>query len=121
MLALGGPLWADDRIETAAGPAVIRAEGLDLIRSLAGQDFSLEGAAYGFFADRIGNLVLLMLSQRGSACPAEFAWLNATPGQVALGERFGTRSDIYEVSHAAETVTVSMSSMEPGLGPVAFV
>ena len=52
---------------------------------------------------------------------AFYAWLNTTPGAVALSRSFGTCSELYKVSWDSETVTVTMPSMQPGEGDIAYV
>ena len=106
-------------MDTASGPAVMRDDGIETTLSLGGQDFTLE-AVYAGFGPQVGNLVLLVLPTGGTACPAMFAWADTTPGAVSVGTPFGTCSDLAEVSHDAESVTVTLPSMEAGKGPVAF-
>ena len=71
--------------------------------------------------DKVGNLILVAIYSGGTACPATYAWLDTTPGNIGLSERFGTCSDLYEMSHDAETVTVTMPSFDASEGRVAFV
>lgn len=118
MTALGAA--AQEAIDTASGPAVIEpGEGQHVLR-IAGTSFPVEGMMFVSFAERVGNLVLVMQVSGGSACPAVFAWLDTTPGKVRLTETFGTCSDLYEIASDAETVTVTMQGA-PGQGRSAFV
>ncbi|MFN4154765.1 MAG: hypothetical protein ACK4HF_08930 [Paracoccaceae bacterium] len=109
-----------NRIDTPSGPAVITQQGIDSVLTLAGQVFVFEGMPYASFGDRLGDVVLVSVASGGSACPAQFVWLDTRPGLVRLTERFGTCSDLVEVSWDAESVIVTMPSMRPGEGPVAF-
>jgi hypothetical protein len=122
-LAFAVPAVAQDRgrIDTPSGPAVLTVQGTDLVLSIAGQEFLFEGMLYSSFADRLGDVVLIQLSSGGNACPATYAWLDTRPGSIRLTDEFGTCSDLHEISWDAETVTVSMPSMVPGEGKVAFV
>lgn len=70
---------------------------------------------------KLGDLLLVAISQGGNACPAEYVWVHATPGAIRQSEVFGTCSDIVEVTFDSETVRVTMPSAQPGEGDVAFV
>lgn len=118
---IAGAAFAEERIDTPSGPAVIE-KGADFthVLRIAGASFPIEGMMFVSFADRLGNLVLVQQSSGGSLCPAEFAWLDTTPGKVRLTETFGTCADVYEITSDAETVTVTMAG-PPGQGRSAFV
>ena len=122
-LVIAGPVLAQDsynRIETPSGTAVIAQQGIDSVLTIGGQSFVFEGMPYVSFGDLLGDVVLLSVSSGGSACAAEFVWLDTRPGQVRMTDRFGTCSDLAEVSWDAESVIVTLPSMQPGKGPVAF-
>lgn len=70
---------------------------------------------------RVGNLILVGIYTGGTACPALYAWLNTTPGTLGLTESFGTCSDLYELIHDRETVTLTMHSFDASEGRVAFI
>lgn len=117
---VAGAGWAEESLDTASGPATItKGEGQHVLR-IAGTAFPIDGMMFVSFADRVGNLVLVQMSSGGSLCPAEFAWLDTSPGKVRLTETFGTCSDLYEIAADAETVTVTMPGA-PGQGRSAFV
>lgn len=122
-LAIACPAFSQelDRIDTPSGPAVLTVLGTDAVLSIDGQQFLFEGMLYSSFADRLGDVVLVQLASGGNACPATYAWLDTRPGLIRMTEEFGTCSDLHEISWDAETVTVSMPSMVPGEGKVAFI
>lgn len=123
MACVAGPVQAQDtynRIETPSGTATLTQQGGDSVLTIGGQGFVFEGMPYVSFGERLGDVVLLSVSSGGSACPAEFVWLDTRPGQVRITDRFGTCSDLAEVSWDAESVIVTLPSMRPGEGPVAF-
>lgn len=111
---------AEEVIDTPSGPATITQGGGSHVLRIAGTSFPIDGMMFVSFADRVGNLVLVQMSSGGSFCPAEFAWLDTTPGKVRLTETFGTCSDLYEIAADTETVTVTMPG-PPGQGRSAFV
>lgn len=121
VVAMAGAAFAQEVIDTPSGPAVIE-KGADFthVLRIAGASFPIEGMMFVSFADRLGNLVLVQQSSGGSLCPAEYAWLDTTPGKVRLTETFGTCADVYEITSDAETVTVTMAGA-PGQGRSAFV
>ena len=112
-------------IDTATRLGALRIVELDaLTRGVALGDrvMALPGAPYLAFVEaRLGDLFLIALSQGGNACPAEYVWLHAVPGDVRFSEVFGTCSDLVEVSHDADTVRVTMPSFEAGKGDVTFI
>ncbi|WP_103332881.1 hypothetical protein [Pseudotabrizicola formosa] len=123
LACVAGPVQAQDshnRIDTPSGTATITQQGIDSVLAIAGQSFVFEGMPYASFGDRLGDVVLVSVSAGGSACPAQFVWLDTRPGLVRLTERFGTCSDLAEVSWDAESLIVTLPSMRPGEGPVAF-
>ncbi|MDO9639721.1 MAG: hypothetical protein Q7J44_14365 [Pseudotabrizicola sp.] len=122
-ITCAGSVQAQDsynRIDTPSGVAVITRQDIDSVLSIGGQTFVFEGMPYASFGERLGDVVLVSVSSGGSACPAEFVWLDTRPGQLRLSDRFGTCSDLAEVSWDAESVIVTLPSMRPGEGPVAF-
>ena len=122
-MTCAAPVLAQDsynRIDTPSGVAVITRQDIDSVLSIGGQSFVFEGMPYASFGDRLGDVVLVSVSTGGSACPAEFVWLDTRPGMLRLSDRFGTCSDLAEVSWDAESVIVTLPSMRPGEGPVAF-
>lgn len=124
-LAFGGsaPLLAQDgaqRIDTPSGPAILSRDDIHSVLTIGGQRFVFDGMPYAAFGTRLGDVVLLSVSSGGSMCPAEFVWLDTRPGLVRLSDRFGTCSDLAEVTWDAESLIVTMPSMRPGEGQVAF-
>lgn len=71
--------------------------------------------------NQVGNLILIAIYTGGTACPATYAWLDTTPDNLGLTKGFGTCSDLYELSHDSETVTLIMPSFNASEGRVAFV
>jgi hypothetical protein len=71
--------------------------------------------------ESLGNLILVGIYTGGAGCPATYAWLDTTPNNLRLTESFGTCSELYEVSHDSETVTITMPSLDASEGRVAFV
>lgn len=107
---------------TRAGPARIVA-GPTMARMFVGAAetrFDFE-PRYADIESKLGDLLLVRLASGGNGCPAMFAWVRATPGQLKVTASFGACSDLAEISHDSETVTVSMPSMKPGEGRAAFV
>ncbi|SFD69593.1 hypothetical protein SAMN04488523_102104 [Sulfitobacter brevis] len=113
---------ARDRFSSLSGDVRIVGGAMD-IKAVAVGDrvFPLEVSYAAELIDKIGNLILVAIYSGGTGCPAEFAWLNTTPGKVGLSETFGTCADVPEVSYDAETVTVTMNSFDASEGLVAFV
>ncbi len=111
---------AETQIDTPSGVAVLVAEGSDMRLSLRGKAFVLNGMVYASFRDRVGDVVLVSMASGGSACPALYAWLDTRPGMIRLTQAFGTCSDLAEVSWDSEAVIVTLPSLVPGEGPVAF-
>ncbi|HGG04579.1 MAG TPA: hypothetical protein ENK28_03905 [Aliiroseovarius sp.] len=74
-----------------------------------------------FIEKRLGDLLLVAYSQGGNACPAFYTWVHATPGNIRRSEGFGTCSDLITVTYDAETVSVTMGSMQPGKGDITYV
>ncbi len=109
------------RIDTPSGPAVITREDIDAVVTVGDQSFRFDGMMYAWFGEKVGDVVLLGLSMGGTACPAQFAWLDTRPGLIRVTEVFGTCSDLAEVSWDAEAVIVSMPSLAPGEGQVDFL
>ena len=109
------------QIETASGPAVISRDGLNAVLTIGGVHFVFEGMPYSAFETKVGDVVLVSLASGGTACPAEYVWLDTRPGQIRLTDRFGTCSDLPTVTWDSESVIVTLPSMVPGEGPVAFV
>lgn len=123
MAFVAGPVLAQDsynRIETPSGTATITQQGIDSVLSIGGQSFVFEGMPYASFGTRMGDVVLVTVAAGGSACAAEFVWLDTRPGLLRITDRFGTCSDLSEVSWDAESLIVTLPSMRPGEGPVAF-
>jgi hypothetical protein len=112
------PVWAErlgERVE-------LFGNRYDYKLRLGEQIVSLEDYGYIAVERRLGDLVLLMLSTGGNACPGFFSWVHVTPGAERMTEPFGTCSDLAEVTWDSETVTVTLPSMVNGQpGEVAFV
>jgi hypothetical protein len=70
--------------------------------------------------EQVGSLLLVTLSQGGNACPAQYVWLHTDADDVRVSETFGTCSDTFEVSSDAETLTVTLPSLDATEGFVAF-
>lgn len=120
-LALTGTALAEEAYDTPSGKVRIEGEFNQTHRLFVGNTvLPLEGYASAWLGDRVGNLILIGMTLGGTACPATFAWLDTTPGKVALSDTFGSCSDTVEVSHDRETVTVTMPSMNASRGMVAF-
>lgn len=111
---------AEAQIDTPSGAATLVSEGTDMRLSLGGKAFVLNGMAYASFRDRVGDVVLISMASGGSACPAMYAWLDTRPGMIRLTQAFGTCSDLAEVSWDSEAVIVTLPSLVPGEGSVAF-
>lgn len=108
-----------DRASTPQGDARIRADHPGDPEYLLIGDrtayASVPGGHVGIAA-QAGSLLLLSVGDGGTACPAEFVWLHAEDPEFRTSERFGTCSELIEVSHDAETVTVAMpDSVATGL------
>lgn len=119
-VALPAMVMAETQIDTPSGVAVLEAAGSDMRLSLGGKAFVLNGMAYASFRDRVGDVVLVSMASGGTACPALYAWLDTRPGMIRLTQAFGTCSDLAEVSWDSESVIVTLPSMVPGEGKVAF-
>ena len=90
--------------------------------SVGGRVIPLPSKPYSaFIKARLGDLFLIGLSQGGNACPADFVWLHATPGDVRFSSVFGTCSDLAVVSYDQETVRVTIPSTRAGEGKITFV
>ncbi len=74
-----------------------------------------------FIERRLGDLLLVAYSQGGNACPAFYTWVHATPGNIRRTEGFGTCSELITVTYDAETVSVTMGSMQPGKGDITYI
>lgn len=120
-VAVAGAALAEEAYDSPSGKVRIEGEFNQMHRLFIGDTvMPLEGYASAWLGERVGNLVLVGMSSGGTACPATFAWLDTTPGKLRLTDTFGTCSDTVEVSHTSETVTVTMPSMDPSRGMVAF-
>lgn len=115
------PASAERAVATPSGPLTIRGEAYDLQLVVGDWVQALPDTAHAEVAGQVGNLFLIAMAPGGNACPAYFAWLDTSPGRIALSEQFGTCSDLVKISDDAETLTVTMPSMVPGEGMVAFV
>ncbi|OOY03207.1 hypothetical protein [Thioclava sp. F28-4] len=117
------PVTASAREEMFSPSGIVRIVGGELeMKSVevGGKRFPL-GDFHGDLIEKVGSLVLVSVASGGVACPTNYAWLDTTPGHLRLTETFGTCSEIYELSHDAETVTLTMPSMDPSEGQVAFI
>lgn len=115
------PIMAEDMLPSPSGEVSIVGADMDMKSvSVGGRLFPLDDLRADLL-DRVGNLILVGIYTGGTACPATYAWLNTTPGQLGLTEAFGTCSDLYELSHDSETVTLTMPSFDASEGRVAFV
>lgn len=118
---VGAPAMAQETFDSPSG--VVRVTGEHHSRVVHVGDTSIpldSGYAYASLREKVGNLILVSVSYGGNACPAEFRWLDTTPGKVAITESFGTCSDLIKVSHTSEVVTVTMPSMNTSVGRVAY-
>lgn len=121
-LLLAAPAaYANDSLDSAAGPVRVIGENPSRSLTVDGKTVTTEEYAYINLVEKIGNLILVSLSQGGNACAATFAWLDTSPGAVTMTNPFGTCSDYVEVTHDSETVTVTMPSMDGSVGKVAYV
>jgi hypothetical protein len=119
-LVLPSMAAAQAQIDTPSGTATLVADGTDMRLSVGGKAFVLNEMVYASFGQRVGDVVLIEMGSGGSACPAMYAWLDTRPGMIRLTQAFGTCSDLAEVSWDSEAVTLTMPSMVPGEGQVAF-
>ena len=114
-----------DGVETnsAAGPLVVIDSGDGFSRSLlVGDETFFTDGTYRFISIEAqrGALYLIALSSGGSACAAEYVWLHTEGGDARLSEQFGTCAVVDEVTSDAETVTVTMQSLDAADGYVSF-
>ena len=101
------PAIAADRMPSPSGEVRIVGGDMEMKAvSVGGRVFPLDDFRADLL-DKVGNLILVAIYSGGTACPATYAWLDTTPGNIGLSERFGTCSDLYELSHDAETVTLT--------------
>lgn len=97
-------------------------DGWERFVLLGDRAFFRDGAyRYVALVDRKGGLILVQLSSGGTACPAEYAWLNVVADPPFATEVFGNCSDLFEVAADAETVSVILPAMAAAEGRVAFV
>ncbi len=118
------PVWAgQDGIATRAGLARI-VDGAGGTRMLMVGDVPVslpDDPFSAFIAEKLGDLLLVLYSQGGNACPAFFVWVHAVPGAVRSTQGFGTCADQYTLSNDSETVSLTMVSFVPGQGDVTFI
>lgn len=123
-LAASSALAQDGPVETPLGPARVEGEAFsdeglrlivgdrELLRST--EDMAIWPAAV------VGNLLLVGLASGGTACAAQWRWVNLRTG--AATEPFGTCSDSAEVSAVEEDrVVVTMPSWNPDFPRSDFV
>lgn len=135
---IGGALAAAALVAMGEGPAA--AQDAPLATPLATpsgeariEGRRIEGGARLLLGDRVayahgpvdlwieaqaGDLLLIGESAGGNVCPALYVWVRTADG--AATEPFGTCSDLATVTHDSETVTVTMPSLDPAEGRVAF-
>ena len=117
----GAPAFGQEIFDSPSGEVRITGEHHARVVRVGDESISLDsGYAYASLREKVGNLILVSVSYGGNACPAEFRWLDTTPGKVALTDSFGTCSDLVEISYTAEVVTVTMPSMNTSVGRVAY-
>lgn len=115
------PALAADSLPSPSGEVRITGGEYEMKSvTVGGESFPL-GDLRASLVDQLGNLILVAIYTGGTACPATYAWLNTTPGSLGLTDSFGTCSDLYELSHDSETVTLTMPSFNASEGKVAFV
>ena len=121
LLAVPAPALATDSLPSPSGEVRIVGGDMEMKSvSVGGRLFPLDDFRADLL-DRVGNLILVGIYTGGTACPATYAWLDTTPGNLGLTESFGTCSDLYELSHDSETVTVTMPSFDASEGRIAFI
>lgn len=121
-LVLSNAALAQAQIDTPSGPAfVVKTPNGSPRLTVGGQVFDFDGYWGADFAARVGDVVLVGLYSGGTACPAEYFWLDTRPGLIRVSDRFGTCSDLPQVSWDSQAVTVTLPSFVAGAGPVAFV
>jgi hypothetical protein len=70
----------------------------------------------------VGTLLLVGLASTGNGCFTEYVWVHTAPeDNLRVSEPFGTCTGDLEISNDSETVTVSMSSMNPDEGRLEYV
>jgi len=80
-----------------------------------------EDAFVAFFDGRVGDLLLVVFSPGGNACNGFYTWVHTTPGDIRRSPEFGTCAARGEITWDAETVRVTMPSVEPGKGDVTYI
>lgn len=117
LLALAAPAWADlASVETPQGPARVEGDPTDGGERLMVGDrvaFASAEEPYLWIEASRGTLLLVGIATGGTACGAEWIWLDAADPGFRATERFGTCADAVTVTSDAETVTVSMASSDP--------
>ena len=113
----------EQQADTPSGPLSVSVDEEAFVASVTvgAETFTFPEVQYAFIAERVGDVFLIELSPGGNACAGNFAWLDTTPGQVRMTEPFGTCSDLFEISYDDQTITVTLPSMQPGEGSIAFV
>lgn len=106
-----------DSAQTSQGLARVEGDRLtDGQRLIVGDRVAYE-VAPGIWLDlaaQKGDLLLLAVGDGGNVCAAQFVWVNAADSAFGATDRFGSCSDEIEVTHDAETVTVTMWGPGPG-------
>lgn len=116
--ALGAATPAGAEIEEARTPqGVARVEGVPqgLYRLVVGGRTALAVDEFPvlWIEAQAGSLLLVGLSEGGTACPALWTWVDAGDPGFRRSETFGTCSDLVEsVTHDSETVTVTLGSSD---------
>jgi hypothetical protein len=115
------PVLADEILPSPSGEVqIVGGDRDNKSVSVGGRLFPLNDLRADLL-ERVGNLILVGIYTGGTACPALYAWLDTTPGQLGLTESFGTCSDLYELIHDQESVTLIMPSFDASEGHVAFI
>jgi len=120
LFALAPVPHAETGFESASGP--VRIVDLAGTTSVAVGDtvFPLVTNSLAALHTQTGDHVLVIYSTGGNLCPAQFVWLDTTPGSVGLSKAFGTCSEVAEVSRNGTLITVTMESFNASVGTVAF-
>lgn len=133
VIALAGmPLHAQiseiRSVETPMGLARIEdwAEYPGMTRLLVGDQVVVEpepdsAQQVVWIEDQVGSLLLVGLASRGNGCYTGYVWVHTAPEEnLRATEQFGTCGAELEVSADAETVTVSMNSLNPDEGRLEY-
>ena len=129
-LLAAAPLHAEiDQVETPSGLARIEGDTTypDVERLVVGNRVAVEPAPDSaqqrvWIEAEVGTLLLVGLASVGNGCFTEYVWVHTAPEDgLRTSDLFGTCGGDLQVTSDAETVTVSMNSLNPDEGRLEYV